>query len=55
LANFVGSVVSFLNVLIIRLRSILLAAALSVEIEWYKRERSNETFAELTLPEEIVS
>ena len=33
LANFVGSVVGFLNVLIIRLRSLLLAAALSFEIE----------------------
>jgi hypothetical protein len=33
LANFVGSVVGFLNVLIIRLRSLLLAATLSFEIE----------------------
>jgi hypothetical protein len=33
LANFVGIVVGFLNVLIIRLRSLLLAAALSFEIE----------------------
>jgi hypothetical protein len=33
LANFVGSVVSFLNVLVIRLRSLLLAASLSFEIE----------------------
>ena len=33
LANFVGVVVGFLNVLIIRLRSLLLAAALSFEIE----------------------
>jgi hypothetical protein len=32
-ANFVGSVVGFLNVLVIRLRSLLLAASLSVEIE----------------------
>ena len=32
-ANFVGRVVSFLNALLIRLRSILLAAALSFEIE----------------------
>jgi hypothetical protein len=31
LANFVGSVVGFLNVFIIRLRSLLLAAALSFE------------------------
>ena len=31
-ANFVGRVVSFLNALLIRLRSILLAAALSFEI-----------------------
>jgi hypothetical protein len=31
LANFVGSVVGFLNVLIIRLRSLLLAAVLSFE------------------------
>jgi hypothetical protein len=33
LANFVGIVVGFLNVLIIRLRSFLLAAALSFESE----------------------
>jgi hypothetical protein len=33
LANFVGSVVGFLNVLVIRLRSILLAAALFFESE----------------------
>jgi hypothetical protein len=33
LANFVGSVVGFLNVLVIRLRSFLLAASLSFEIE----------------------
>jgi hypothetical protein len=33
LANFVGFVVSFLNVLEIRLRSLLLAASLSFEIE----------------------
>jgi hypothetical protein len=33
LANFVDSVVGFLNVLVIRLRSLLLAAALSFEIE----------------------
>ena len=33
LANFVGSVVCFLNVLAIRLRSLLLAALLSFEIE----------------------
>jgi hypothetical protein len=33
LANFVGSVVGFLNVLVIRLRSLLLAAALSFESE----------------------
>ena len=33
LANFVGVVVGFLNVLIIRLRNLLLAAALSFEIE----------------------
>jgi len=33
LANFVGCVVGFLDVLIIRLRSLLLAAALSFEIE----------------------
>jgi hypothetical protein len=33
LANFVGNVVSFLNVLVIRLRSLLLAAALSFESE----------------------
>jgi hypothetical protein len=33
LANFVGIVVGFLNVLLIRLRSLLLAAALSFEIE----------------------
>jgi hypothetical protein len=32
-ANFVGSVVSFLNVLVIRLRSLLLAASLSFESE----------------------
>ena len=31
LANFVGVVVGFLNVLIIRLRSLLLAASLSFE------------------------
>jgi hypothetical protein len=31
LANFVGIVVGFLNVLVIRLRSLLLAAALSFE------------------------
>jgi hypothetical protein len=37
LANFVGSVVGFLNVLIIRLRSLLLAAALSFESKWYKK------------------
>jgi len=36
LANFVGCVVGFLAVLAIRLRSLLLAAALSFEIEWYK-------------------
>jgi hypothetical protein len=37
LANFVGCVVGFLNVsVLIRLRSLLLAAALSFEIEWYK-------------------
>jgi hypothetical protein len=33
LANFVGSVVGFLNVLVIRLRSLLLAASLSFESE----------------------
>jgi len=33
LANFVGCVVGFLDVLLIRLRSRLLAAALSFEIE----------------------
>jgi hypothetical protein len=33
LANFVGRVVGFLNVLVIRLRSLLLAAALSFESE----------------------
>jgi hypothetical protein len=33
LANFVGSVVGFLNVLVIRLRSLLLAASLSFERE----------------------
>ena len=33
LANFVCIVVGFLNVLVIRLRSLLLAAALSFEIE----------------------
>jgi hypothetical protein len=33
LANFVGSVVGFLNVLVIRLRSLILAAALSFETE----------------------
>jgi hypothetical protein len=33
LANFVGYVVGFFNVCIIRLRSLLLAAALSFEIE----------------------
>jgi hypothetical protein len=33
LANFVGCVVGFLKVLLIRLRSLLLAAALSFEIE----------------------
>ena len=33
LVNFVGVVIGFLNVLIIRLRSLLLAAALSFEIE----------------------
>jgi hypothetical protein len=33
LANFVGCVVGFLNVLEIRLRSLLLAALLSFEIE----------------------
>jgi hypothetical protein len=33
LANFVGCVVGFLNVLEIRLRSLLLAASLSFEIE----------------------
>jgi hypothetical protein len=33
LANFVGSVVGFLNVLEIRLRSLLLAASLSFETE----------------------
>jgi len=33
LANFVGIVVGFLNVSIIRLRSLLLAAALSFECE----------------------
>jgi hypothetical protein len=33
LANFVGSVVGFLNVLAIRLRSLLLAASLSFESE----------------------
>ena len=33
LANFVGCVVGFLNVLIIRLRSLLLATALSFESE----------------------
>ncbi len=32
-ANFVGYVVSVLNVLVIRLRRLLLAAALSCEIE----------------------
>jgi hypothetical protein len=32
-ANFVGCIVGFLSVLIIRLRSLLLAAALSFEIE----------------------
>jgi hypothetical protein len=32
LANFVGIVVGFLNVLLIRLRSLLLAVALSFEI-----------------------
>jgi hypothetical protein len=32
-ANFVGFVVGFLNVFSIRLRSLLLAAALSIEIE----------------------
>jgi hypothetical protein len=37
LANFVGSVVGFLNVLIIRLRSLLLAAAFSFESKWYKK------------------
>jgi hypothetical protein len=31
--NFVGSVVSFLNVLVIRLRRLLLAASLSFESE----------------------
>jgi len=35
LANFVGSVVGFLNVLLIRLRSLLLAAALSFESKWH--------------------
>jgi hypothetical protein len=33
LANFVGRVVGFLNVSVIRLRSLLLAASLSFEIE----------------------
>jgi hypothetical protein len=33
LANFVDSVIGFLNVLVIRLRSPLLAATLSFEIE----------------------
>jgi hypothetical protein len=32
-ANFVGFVVGFLNVLVIRLRRLLLAASLSFEIE----------------------
>jgi len=32
-ANFVGSVIGFLNVLVIRLRSLLLAASLSFERE----------------------
>jgi hypothetical protein len=36
-ANFVGIVVSFLNVLIIRLRSLLLAASLSFESEMARR------------------
>jgi len=36
LANFVGCVVGVLNVLIIRLRNLLLAASLSFEIGWYE-------------------
>jgi hypothetical protein len=35
LANFVGSVVGFLKVLVIRLRSILLAEADSLKAKWY--------------------
>jgi hypothetical protein len=33
LANFVGCILGFFNVLVIRLRSLLFAAALSFEIE----------------------
>ena len=40
LANFIGSVVGFLNVCKIRLRRLLLAASLSFEIEMVS---SNET------------
>jgi hypothetical protein len=36
LANFVGVVVGFFNVCIIRLRRLLLAASLSFESEWYE-------------------
>jgi hypothetical protein len=41
LANFVGCVVGFLNVLVIRLRSLLLAAALSFESEMVSVLRDN--------------
>jgi|NGEPerStandDraft_6_1074524.scaffolds.fasta_scaffold60668_3 hypothetical protein len=39
LANFVGRVVGFLNVLVIRLRGLLLAAALSFESEMVLQKR----------------
>jgi len=47
LANFVGSVFSFLNVLIIRLRSLLLAASLSFDRVRNQRARHIKLF---TLP-----